>query len=922
MRTTAAFAAHEWRTQARSLRFRVFATLYVLAGSAPAALAYGRRLDSRMVIGGATYAGETAAVVPALTAVFVFLLSIDALHREREERSWSTVSLAGMSSSGYLLRRWLALQAVILPLTVVPFLAAAIAAGMGSGPDAVSPGPLVIPWLLHAVPLALAASALAVGVGTIAGGTAQAFLLAGLTLALVPPLINGVLAYLGFRFTSPLAWLDIQGLSYSIQRMSALLPGKDSVWTYSFPLEVSESPYDAGVAAEQYLGKALVPLALAAAVLGLAVLFLRRTRPDVRPPRISPTHPLRTFLAALARLRERYTPDPVPARADLLAIALALLVTAGVSALALGRTRHFDSLARERFAAEQAGTPAPTPDDVLPGRWRVEGTIGEGREVALAVAAEMRNTGREPRAHLAFELNPYLRIEKAEAGEGRLTLTRRWNRLAVDLEPPIPPGGTRELRFHLAGEPGEAAFNLPNRSDRLKSFYKSFQAHQRALFGRDLADLSRSYRVPSVSARRIELAATSLTPVPRYLPWELDPEKLVPEETFLPPAGISLSLAVPRDLFLADACGGIARGGRLASRCRLALADLMVAGGRYQTLESPPGGATVAVYPFHKGQGELHLGFLARGTGKLEEAWPGLGGLRRTVVLEWPESYVHELDTSWHVWSRRWNDPEDRQVRAQGELVLLGEMELIRTRPLDPDVLVARLVGGRLSRRRPVAPDDALLFRQLFLDLAVQRLGLGEESGAVVSGLRPGEEGFIQIPPPPRGYWSYWDRRFPALVAALRARMGEEPLRRAIDELLARKSAHPVTRAELYALLQERSEAPLARMIQDYFVEGLLPEPVLEGVTLRRGGGAGGGWTVMGRMVNKGTGEALCKIVLTTDLGPVETEARAGTGETGAFTLTTAHRPQSVWLDPDRQCHRLARKVSFADRFYFQGNEG
>ncbi len=93
-------------------------------------------------------------------------------------------------------------------------------------------------------------------------------------------------------------------------------------------------------------------------------------------------------------------------------------------------------------------------------------------------------------------------------------------------------------------------------------------------------------------------------------------------------------------------------------------------------------------------------------------------------------------------------------------------------------------------------------------------------------------------------------------------------------------------------------------------------------MTLRRAGGAGGGWTVTGKMVNQGTGEALCKIVLTTDLGPVETVARAGAGEAGAFTLTTAHRPQSVWLDPDRQCHRLVRKVSFGDRFYFQGNEG
>ncbi len=915
----AAFAAHEWRTQTRSLRFRVIATLYVLAGSAPAVLAYVRRLDLRMTIGGATYAGETAAVVPALTAVFVFLLSIDALQREREERSWSTVSLAGMSSSGYLLRRWLALQAVILPLTAVPFLAAAVAAGMGSGPGAVTPGPLVVPWLLHAVPIALATSALALGAGTIAGSTAQAFLLTGVILVLVPMLVNGLLGFFGFRFADPLAWIGVRVLFSSVRRMASLLPGEDNAWSFAFPLEVSESPYDAGVAGAQYLAWDTVPVALAAAVLGMAVLFLRRTRPDVRPLRISPTHPLRTFLATLARLRERYTPDPVPARVDLLAPSLALLVTVGASALILGRSHSFEALGNARFEAEGSGGPAPMADDVLPGRWRVEGTLGPGQEVALAVRAEMRNTGREPRSHLAFELNPFLRVTEAGTSEGRLTLAQRWDRIAADLSAPIPPGGTRELHFRLAGEPGAVSFVLP--AERGGSFYKRFYGLRHARFRRDLTDLSASYRVPALSARRIDLAATSLTPVPRYQPWTLDEAKEVPVEPFNPLADVSLSLATPQGLFLADSCGGTSHDGRLANRCRLPLADLMVAGGSYQELAGTPGGATVAVYPFHKAPGELHLGFLARGTRKLEEAWPGLGDLRRTVVLEWPESYVHELDTSQDVWSRRWDyDPFGlRQVRTRGELVLLNEMDLIRVKPLDPNVLVAGLVSGRLSRRRPLAPDDAQLFLQLFRNLALQRLGLGGESGALVVGLRPGEEESVKTPPPVEGYWGYWSYRFPALVAALRIRMGEEPLRRAIDELLARKSAHPVTRDELYALLKERSEVPLDRMIQDFFVEGLLPEPELDGVTLRR---SSGGWTVTGRMVNRGSGEALCRIVLTTDLGPVETVARAGTGEAGAFTLTTVHRPQSLWIDPDRECHRLVRKVSFGDRFYFEGNEG
>lgn len=918
MKLFAAFAAHELRTQARSLRFRVLAAAYVLAGSAPATMAFARRLESEATIGGATYAAETLAVLPSLTAVFVFLVSLDGITREQEDGAWSTVTLAGISNAGYLLRRWLALQAVLLPLTLVPFLAAAVAAAAAGGPAAVTAGPLAIPWLLCVAPLTLATSALALGLGTIAGGTVNAFLLGGLALVLVPALVGSLLGRFGVRLASPLAWIDPRALFFSVQRMGAVL-GPESVWLRAFPLAVSESPYDAGVAAEQYLARAAVPAALAAAVLGLAVLFLRRNRPDVRPMRIAPGHPLRTFLTTVARLREQYTPDPLPAREDLAALALALLVTAGASAAILGRAHRYQALGEARFAAEGSRSPAPMPNDLRPGRWRVEGTLGSGGEVSLALALEIRNLGREPRAHLGFELNPFLRIESAAADVGRAAVVRRWNRVGVDLEPPIPPAGSRELRLRLAGLPGETVFNLG--SDGESSFHRLFSRHLHARFSRDFADLSRSYQVPAVSARRVDLAASALLPVPRYQSWKLNDELEIPEETFLPPADVSLSLAAPRDLFLADSCGAAARAGRLLSRCRISPAELAVAGGRYQVLAGAArNGATAAVYPFHARLGELHLGFLTQGTRKLEEAWPGLGDLRRTVLVEWPGPHVHELDTSRYAWMELWDDFGEQRVRVEGDLVLLREKDLIRTKPIDPDSLVAEIVASRLARRRTIAPDDALFFRQLFRALALQRLGLGEESGATVAGLRPGQEKIVHIPPPAEPYSTvYWGKRFPALVAALRLRMGEEPLRRAVDELLSRGSAEPATRAELYSLLRERSEVPVDRMIEDFFVAGLLPEPVLEGVALRR---AGDGWQVTGRMVNQGDGEALCKIVLTTDLGPVETTARAGGGEAGSFALTTAHRPQAVWLDPDRQCHRLARAVSFADRVYFEGNGG
>ncbi len=935
MRLTAAFAAHEWRTQARSLRFRVLATVYVAAASVPAVLGYLRRADGERILGGASYAGEVLAVLPALTAVFALLLSLDAILREQEERAWSTVSLAGLSSAGYLVRRWLALQAVVIPLTVVP-LAAAFAASLWAGTPA-APLPFVLPWLLHVAPLAAATSALALGAGTIAGGTANAFVLFGLTVVAVPGLVNTLLARFGVRVGSPLAWLELRRLGNAVYRMTAAFKPSGDPWSFAFPLEMSDSPYDAGVAAEQYLAHGAAPVALAAAVLGLAVLYLRRTRPDVRPLRVSPTHPLRNFMGSLARLRERYTPDPVPARADLLALGLALLVTAGASTFLLARAHHYGVIGKERYEAEKSGGPVPTASSVVPGRWRIEGTVGPGRGVALLVTAEMRNGGAEPQGHLAFSLNPFVRIEKADAAgaagteAGGLRISRSWDRVSVDLTPPIPPGGSRKLRFRLAGEPAETDFPMVGYFG--STFSASFRGHLRAKFGRDVADLSKSWQVPSLSRRRVDLGASDLTPVPRYHAWKLDGDKAVPAETFRPAADLTLALAVPPGLFLADACGGTSRGsrgteGRLASQCRLPLADLEVAGGHYQVLTGGTGGTsggglTVAVFPPHAAQGELHLGFLARGTRKLAEAWPGQGDLRRTVMLEWPEPYVHGLDTTLMAMNQHWQDPREQEVRTHGELVLLRELDLTRTRPLDPDFLVARLVASRLGRRRAPAPADAPFFQHLFTTIVLQRLGLGGDSGATVTGLKAGQDSLVTIPPPGGDTYdyspTYWSRRFPALLYALQARMGEEALRLAIEEVLARKGDLPLTRNELYTALEERSEAPLGRMIQDFFVDGLLPELALDGVALHR---TAGGWTVTGRMVNSGKGEALCRIVLTTDLGPVETVARAGTGEAAAFTLTTAHRPQAVWIDPDRQCHRLARNTAFGDRFYFEGKDG
>src|SRR6185295_14395344 len=315
LRLISAFVRHEARIERRSLRFRAFAAGYLLLGCAPAVAIHLRREHLDYVIGGATYASATSSVLPCLSALLAALLSLDGISRERGTGAWTTATLSGVTSAGYLLRRLAALLAILLPLTAIPVL---FAAGMalfdgGGGLRDLSfegLGPFVVPWLLHVVPLTVAASALALGLGTIGGNAVGSFLLALLVFGVVPAAGNAALNRFRMRFDSSLDGLDLRAASWTAQTLVASFRPSDDPWRWAFPLPETEAGFDWGTEGEQELAQGLLLWAAAGAALGVAALFVRRTRPDVRPQRIRPDHPLRNFLVSFGRLREQTTPDP------------------------------------------------------------------------------------------------------------------------------------------------------------------------------------------------------------------------------------------------------------------------------------------------------------------------------------------------------------------------------------------------------------------------------------------------------------------------------------------------------------------------------------------------------------------------------------------------------------------------------------
>ena len=318
------------------------------------------------------------------------------------------------------------------------------------------------------------------------------------------------------------------------------------------------------------------------------------------------------------------------------------------------------------------------------------------------------------------------------------------------------------------------------------------------------------------------------------------------------------------------------------------------------------------MFPSHRAAGELHLGFLARSSLMLKEAWPGLGGLQGMTVLEWPAKGIHGRHGSY--WFLTDYTPRSvSPLEVRGRVILMRERSLIRSMPFEPELLVAEIVASRLARRRRVDGEQQFFFLQLFRTLTLQRLGLGPEGGAVLAldpkdvpaALQPALNG------PPN---SYWRNRFPALIAALENRAGREPLRAAVDELMSGATEEPATFDELEAVLRRHAREPVDGMIRDFFRDGKLPELVLEDVRFHR---AGTGWRATGQVRNRREGEAVCRVVMTAAVAPVETRVTIGSGEVVPFTLETPDRPQAVFLDPDRECHRLDGGPG-QDRAYFK----
>jgi hypothetical protein len=658
---------------------------------------------------------------------------------------------------------------------------------------------------------------------------------------------------------------------------------KWSLAGFYVPLLPTEAAYPLAATIDGMLPRVALLFGLAAALLGIATLYLRRTRRDLRPWRPRPDHPLRSFIGVINRLRDTYSPDGSIGAAEWASAALGLAILGTTIAFLVGRVRAFERLGAERYAAYTQTEPLPMTADVVPLVARVRATLSSDGHLRAHGELTLRNSGAHAVTHLGFALNPLVDIRGLHTSAGRLHLVRVWQRIGIDVDPPLNAGESRRLSFDLDGTPGDVSIPIPWSGDWRSKWHRYVAATQSI----DLTDLSRSTIIRNVDEARVALEASDFLPVPRYTPWRIDEETArFAEESVQPAAEIELVLAQPFAT-VADSCGHLAaRGARLESRCTMALASYRVAGGPLAVTTIAPG-ILLAYIPAQESLVPVQGPALAAAVGRVEQAWSGLTLARPIVYVENPTD-LRQRPATMFEWRAL------RDIGGSGTLQLIPESVFIRYRGIDEGVAAGALIVNALRTRRMVVPGEASFFLNFYRATASRRVGAHRRDTAVVPA--------TNVPTRVPLLSAEGNPRLDFVIYALEARAGAQHVVEGINDFAA-SGPRPGTARELFAAIARRAGIDLTRMYDDYVAGDKAPRLTLVDVTFRR---AGENWEIRGALHNDGSGEAFCAIALRTANGSLQQTLRVDSGERVPFVFTTTAMPHTLQLDPNRVCYREA----------------
>jgi len=874
------FVAHEMLTQWRSMRFRALAAVYVILVATPAIGLFLISGRTPRVIGPAAFNMFLLSEQPLLTALLAAGIAIDALSRERDEGSFSVLSVAPISSAGYVLRRWLSIVAICIPVTLLPTI---VSAALAVHTRIALP---LLPmfaegWLVSVLPAVVVSSALALSLGTITGRAVLSIIFVALFVTIGLDTLNGFLFHVHrLHFAGP---GDLfAGGERSIDELTWAIRG------YWFPDVPSDAAFPLRARSRALVSRAGITTVMTIMLLALSTFYLRRTRRDLGPWKIAANHPLRTLIGGVNRIREEYAPDSGTGTADRVALFVGLILAIFLTTSIVHEQDAFASLAAQRYAGEtEQGIPTST--SLVADAVTIDAEVGIDGSLCSRAKTTIRNTADHAESHLSFDLNPNVAVQKLAVTSGAARMRRVWERLDVELDPPLAPHQSRNLSFDLAGTPGEVRFELQSPGD-FRSQWKRYRDAKQSIY---LSDLSRSSILPAASEVRMRLRASDIAPVLRYSPWTLQPddrgEGFLPE-TITTNTALALRLRHPYSIAI-DSCGVTAVSSEIVSRCSTPLASYLIFGG--PLVQRPLGSAATLVFiPSHETLADAHAPSLASSIRLASEAWPQLSLPSHLVFVERP---TEPGDRQWYNESMPWMTVD--QIGARGAVFFVPEMLFTNRKPINANVFAASIIAGTLRGKRRVVPEEAGFFARFFTSVAVGRLGM-RKSTAVERGA-----GFTAETAPLLSEFYRPESRMSKVLASLEYRVGSSHFIEGINDFVLRGGERAGTAKELVDAIGKAGDVDLTQAYEDYFVGRALPQLTLIDVTFHH---VGQRWEVTGAVKNEGTGEAFVPIALRTAQGSLWQTIRVGDGARATFSFTAAGEPHALQLDPDRVCYRQA----------------
>ena len=873
------FLAHEWITQWRSMRFRALAAVYVMATSIPAVMTFLVSGRTPRVIGPAAYNTYLLSEQPLLTALLAAGLAVDALSRERDEGSFGVLSVAPISSVGYVLRRWLAIVVICTPISFIPTIISA-AVAIHTRPTLPLLPMFAEGWLLSVLPSLLVSSALAIALGTITGRAVLSIIFAAVFFTIGLDTMNSLLFHVHrLNFDGP---GDLfAGGERGIRELMWAIRG------YWFPDMPSDAAFLLRTRSRMLLSRAGITTAITMVLLALSAFYLRRTRRDLRPWKIVETHQLRTLMRTANRIREDYAPDSGSGTSDRVVLAIALSLAALLTGSIVRRQSAFAALAADRYAAE-TGHAVPTSTSLVAESARIDGEIKIDGAWRGGATTLIRNIGDRAETHLSFALNPNVSVQRLAVDAGTARTQRVWERLDVELDPPLAPHQSRTLSFDVVGLPSEIDFALQPPGN-FREQWKRYRTARQSIY---MTDLSRSTIMPAATEVRMRLRASDIVPVLRYSEWTLLPdgqgEGFIPE-TITTNTALDLRLRHPYPIAV-DSCGVIAASGEIVSRCTTALASYLVFGG--PLIQRPVGPAATLVYiPAHELLAQSHSQSLASSIRLASEAWPQLALAPHLVFIERP---TEQGDRQWYYEYQPWRAVD--QIGSRGAVFFVPEMIFTTTKPINANVFAASVIAGTLRGKRRVVSEEAGFFTRFYTSVAIGRLGM-RKSRAVEPGT-----GYPPETAPLLSEYYRPESRMSKVLVAIEYRVGASHFVEGINDFV-HGGERAGTAKEMINAIGRASGVDLTRTYEDYFAGNALPQLTLSDVTFHR---AGQRWEVSGAVKNNATGEAFVPIALRTSQGSLWQTVRVDTGGRTEFTFSATGEPHSLQLDPDRVCYRHA----------------